>query len=136
MAVGTSRPSEAHTAPPCPPAGEPPGIDPDDLPDGRVGADETGRVICFNAAAARITATPSAQALGRPLELALPLEDLKGRRWWPLTDPYGGLATPRPPAAAPSQRTSHCPLPLPPSTPPPRANTCSRTTTCKIYIYL
>ncbi|MFE7841463.1 ATP-binding protein [Streptomyces sp. NPDC057474] len=68
------------------------GIDPDDLPDGLVVADENGRVICFNAAAARITATPAADALGRPLEWALPLEDLEGRRWWQLTDPYGGLA--------------------------------------------
>lgn len=68
------------------------GITPDDLPDGLVVADENGRVICFNAAAARITATPAADALGRPLEWALPLEDLEGRRWWQLTDPYGGLA--------------------------------------------
>lgn len=68
------------------------GIDPDDLPDGLVVADEDGRVICFNAAAARITATSAADALGHPLERALPLEDLEGRRWWQLTDPYGGLA--------------------------------------------
>ncbi|MEU5433299.1 ATP-binding protein [Streptomyces sp. NPDC020719] len=68
------------------------GIDPEDLPDGLVVADETGRVICFNAAAARITAVPKHDALGVPLERALPLEDLKGRRWWQLTDPYGGLA--------------------------------------------
>ncbi|MGW7369000.1 ATP-binding protein [Streptomyces sp. NPDC054841] len=94
MAVGTSGPSEAHIAfagPSVDVAGL--GIDPDDLPDGLVVADETGRVICFNAAAERITATPGAEALGRPLEHALPLEDLKGRRWWTLTDPYGGLAT-------------------------------------------
>ncbi|MQY14035.1 Adaptive-response sensory-kinase SasA [Streptomyces sp. RB5] len=68
------------------------GLDPDDLPDGLVVADETGRVICFNKAAARITATAPRRALGRPLTEALPLEDLKGRRWWVLTDPYGGLA--------------------------------------------
>ena len=69
-----------------------PGYDPDDLPDGLVIADETGTVICFNTAAARITATRPADALGAPLERALPLEDLEGRRWWQLTDPYGGLA--------------------------------------------
>ncbi|WP_367040125.1 ATP-binding protein [Streptomyces sp. Je 1-332] len=69
------------------------GLDPDDLPDGLVVADETGRVICFNAAAERITAVRAADALGAPLERALPLEDLEGRRWWQLTDPYGGLAT-------------------------------------------
>ncbi|MFJ6352265.1 ATP-binding protein [Streptomyces sp. NPDC092046] len=71
------------------------GIDPDDLPDGLVVADEAGRIVCFNAAAARITALPGREALGRPLDQALPLEDLKGRRWWALTDPYGGLATRR-----------------------------------------
>ncbi|MFI1257917.1 ATP-binding protein [Streptomyces netropsis] len=66
---------------------------PDDLPDGLVVADDTGRVTCFNAAAARITAVRAGDALGRPLERALPLEDLDGRRWWTLTDPYGGLST-------------------------------------------
>ncbi|UQA96421.1 sensor histidine kinase [Streptomyces halobius] len=68
------------------------GVDPDDLPDGLVVADETGTVICFNAAAARITDIAPQDALGRPLEHALPLQDIEGRRWWRLTDPYGGLA--------------------------------------------
>ncbi|MFF8810660.1 sensor histidine kinase [Streptomyces pactum] len=68
------------------------GVHPDDLPDGLVIADENGRVTCFNAAAARLTGTPSADALGLPVDRALPLEDLEGRRWWALTDPYGGLA--------------------------------------------
>ncbi|WP_328388389.1 PAS domain-containing sensor histidine kinase [Streptomyces sp. NBC_00400] len=68
------------------------GLDPDDLPDGLVVADETGRVICFNAAAAKITDILPGDALGRPLEHALPLQDIEGRRWWRLTDPYGGLA--------------------------------------------
>ncbi|WP_129297247.1 sensor histidine kinase [Streptomyces lydicus] len=68
------------------------GLDPDDLPDGLVVADERGRVICFNAAAARITDILPGDALGRPLEHALPLQDIEGRRWWRLTDPYGGLA--------------------------------------------
>ncbi|MER6684207.1 sensor histidine kinase [Streptomyces olivaceoviridis] len=68
------------------------GVDPDQLPDGLVVADEHGRVTCFNAAAARITAMRPADALGQSLEKALPLEDLEGRRWWQLTDPYGGLA--------------------------------------------
>ncbi|WP_405391851.1 PAS domain-containing sensor histidine kinase [Streptomyces sp. NBC_01102] len=104
MAVGMSRPSRTHTAAvrafdetasASPVIGTDPatGLDPDDLPDGLVVADEAGHVICFNRAAARITATPRAAALGRSLEHALPLEDLKGRRWWDLTDPYGGLAT-------------------------------------------
>ena len=68
------------------------GIDPDDLPDGLVVADENCRVICFNAAAARITALRAGDVLGRPVDQALPLEDLEGRRWWQITDPYGGLA--------------------------------------------
>ncbi|WP_217170725.1 ATP-binding protein [Streptomyces sp. AC512_CC834] len=97
MSVGTSSAPGARQAP-RPPAPRTPGdladlgIDPDQLPDGLVVADEYGRVVCFNAAAARITATPAAQALGRLLEEALPLEDLESRRWWQLTDPYGGLA--------------------------------------------
>ncbi|MCF3963601.1 sensor histidine kinase [Streptomyces fuscigenes] len=73
-------------------AGTRTGVDPDDLPDGLVVADEHGRVVRFNAAAARITGLSAHTALGRPLDQALPLEDLKGRRWWALTDPYGGLA--------------------------------------------
>ncbi|APE20570.1 MULTISPECIES: sensor histidine kinase [Streptomyces] len=120
MTVGTGRPAQARSA--APRAAEPPpapgteepgapepgspepgaadpagfaGIHPDDLPDGLVVADATGRVVTFNAAASRITAVPGAKALGLPLDQALPLEDLKGRRWWALTDPYGGLATRR-----------------------------------------
>ncbi|MEV0978313.1 ATP-binding protein [Streptomyces sp. NPDC049915] len=97
MSVGTSSAPGARDvrrAPAPRPPGDPAasGIDPDDLPDGLVVADEHGRVVCFNAAAERITATPAAEALGQPLEKALPLEDLEGRRWWQLTDPYGGLA--------------------------------------------
>ncbi|MFE0776317.1 ATP-binding protein [Streptomyces sp. NPDC058861] len=104
MTAGTDSPAQARSdGPRAPERDEPPGaaradagfagLLPDDLPDGLVVADGTGRVVCFNAAAARITAVPADRALGLPLDLALPLEDLKGRRWWPLTDPYGGLAT-------------------------------------------
>ncbi|HZF89204.1 sensor histidine kinase [Streptomyces sp.] len=97
MSVGTSSAPGARDVrhPPAPPSGDPAaglGIAPDDLPDGLVVADEHGRVICWNAAAERIAAVTAADALGRPLETALPLEDLEGRRWWQLTDPYGGLA--------------------------------------------
>jgi signal transduction histidine kinase len=67
-------------------------VAPDDLPDGLVVADAQGRVVCFNRAAARITGIDPRRAVGRPLDEALPLEDLEGRRWWQLTDPYGGLA--------------------------------------------
>ncbi|MER5965445.1 ATP-binding protein [Streptomyces sp. NPDC002057] len=103
MTVGTDSPAQARSAEPHAP--EPPdpadvtdgfvGVGPDDLPDGLVVADENGLVVCFNAAASRITAVPGDRALGLPLDVALPLEDLKGRRWWSLTDPYGGLATRR-----------------------------------------
>ena len=96
MSVGTSsapgaqqvpRPSASRTGDPAEL-----GFDPDDLPDGLVVADEHGHVICFNAAAERMTAVRASDALGQRLEKALPLEDLEGRRWWQLTDPYGGLA--------------------------------------------
>jgi PAS domain S-box-containing protein len=105
MGVGTSSTPGARDVPrpavprrsgaePGGPALDPaaPGVGPDDLPDGLVVADEHGRVICFNTAAERITALPAREALGQRLEKALPLEDLEGRRWWQLTDPYGGLA--------------------------------------------
>ncbi|WP_320783287.1 ATP-binding protein [Streptomyces sp. CRN 30] len=100
MGVGTSSAPEARQAgrPPAPRSGDAagtgidPGIDPDELPDGLVVADEHGRVVRFNAVAERITARRAADALGRSLDAALPLEDLEGRRWWQLTDPYGGLA--------------------------------------------
>lgn len=105
MSVRTSGTTVA--AGPCPPGGAADGpapaadpgalgaglgLDPDALPDGLVVADEGGRVICFNAAAAKLTGIAPQDALGRPLEQALPLQDLEGRRWWQLTDPYGGLA--------------------------------------------
>ncbi|MFJ3881283.1 ATP-binding protein [Streptomyces sp. NPDC090077] len=77
------------------PTAQDPVIDPDELPDGLVVADHTGHVVCFNRAASRITAIPAGQAIGARIERALPLEDLEGRRWWALTDPYGGLATRR-----------------------------------------
>ncbi|MFI7139935.1 ATP-binding protein [Streptomyces massasporeus] len=98
MSVGTSSAPGAQDAGKPPAAPRPPGdpaglgIDPDQLPDGLVVADEKGHVICFNTAAERITAVRAQDALGQRLEKALPLEDLEGRRWWQLTDPYGGLA--------------------------------------------
>ncbi|AQA14992.1 sensor histidine kinase [Streptomyces malaysiensis] len=91
---GGERDHPSTGAGPGVPGGPPDGFGPhpDELPDGLVVADETGLVTCFNAAAARITATDPADAIGSRLEVALPLEDLDGRRWWALTDPYGGLA--------------------------------------------
>jgi signal transduction histidine kinase len=68
------------------------GIGYDELPDGLVIADEHGRIVVFNRAAARIAGINAASVIGRPLADALPLEDLEGRNWWLCTDPYGGLA--------------------------------------------
>ncbi|MER5912991.1 ATP-binding protein [Streptomyces sp. NPDC001982] len=95
MSVGTSSAPGGRDARrvPAPRHHDPAGIDPEELPDGLVIADEDGQVVCFNSAAARITAVRPEDALGQYLEKALPLEDLEGRRWWQLTDPYGGLAT-------------------------------------------
>lgn len=93
MTVGTNSSPAAVDAAPAAFSGL--GMDPDDLPDGLVIADDAGRVICFNSAAARITALKAGDALGDLIDRALPLEDLEGRRWWTLTDPYGGLATRR-----------------------------------------
>jgi len=82
----------AHQGTPSAGPREASGLDPDELPDGLLVAGADGVVTVFNAAAARITALEPAAVLGRPIEQALPLEDLEGRRWWQVTDPYGGLA--------------------------------------------
>jgi signal transduction histidine kinase len=65
----------------------------DDLPDGLVIADRTGRVTVFNQAATRLTGIPLASALGRDVRQVLPLHDHENRSWWSLTDPYDGLST-------------------------------------------
>jgi len=67
----------------------------DDLPDGLVVADESGRVVVFNAAAAHLTGVGVADALGKDYRDVLPLEDTDGHPWWTCTDPYGGLTTRR-----------------------------------------
>jgi signal transduction histidine kinase len=67
----------------------------DALPDGVVVADEAGRVVVFNAVAARLTGVDPADALGKDFRDVLALEDLEGRPWWTCTDPYGGLGTRR-----------------------------------------
>jgi len=64
----------------------------DDLPDGLVVADESGRVVIFNRAAERLTGIGAEQALGRDLVAALPLADAEGRCWWRQSRPYDGLA--------------------------------------------
>jgi signal transduction histidine kinase len=65
----------------------------DDLPDGLIIADQTGRIEVFNAAAVRMTSIAAADALGRPVWDVLPLADSEGRDWWECTNPYHGLCT-------------------------------------------
>jgi signal transduction histidine kinase len=68
-------------------------VEPDDLPDGLVVADETGQVVVVNATAAALLRLPADEVLGKDIADALPLVDREGRSWWARTDPYGGLAT-------------------------------------------
>src|SRR6185437_4555222 len=65
----------------------------DDLPDGLVVADETGRVVVYNRAAARLTGIAAEQAIGKYVYDVLPFRDDDGRDWWMFVDPYNGLAT-------------------------------------------
>jgi PAS domain S-box-containing protein len=64
----------------------------DELPDGLVVADDVGRVIVFNRAAARLTGTAAEEAIGKFVSDVLPFRD-DGRDWWVFVDPYHGLAT-------------------------------------------
>jgi len=65
----------------------------DDVPDGIVVADQAGRIVVFNQAAARLTGIGALSALGRDIRQVLPLRDAEGRSWWLCTDPYHGLST-------------------------------------------
>jgi PAS domain S-box-containing protein len=65
----------------------------DDLPDGLVVADRTGKVAVFNRAAARLTGISPAAALGQDVRQVLPLRDNEDRCWWTLCEPYTGLST-------------------------------------------
>ena len=62
-------------------------------PDGLVVADDMGRVIVFNRAAARLTNTAAEEADGKFVSDVLPLRDVEDRDWWVLVDPYHGLAS-------------------------------------------
>jgi signal transduction histidine kinase len=74
----------------------------DELPDGLVIADQAGRIMLFNRAAARLTGLPVRAAIGADVRQALPLRDADGRCWWACADPYHGL----------SIRTRHPEMPL------------------------
>ena len=65
----------------------------DELPDGLVVADETGRVVVYNRAAVRLTGIAADQAIGKYIYDVLPFRDDDGRDWWMFVDPYNGLAT-------------------------------------------
>ncbi len=65
----------------------------DELPDGLVVADDAGRVVVFNRAAARLTSTAAEEAIGKFVSDVLPFRDDDGRDWWVFVDPYHGLCT-------------------------------------------
>jgi PAS domain S-box-containing protein len=65
----------------------------DELPDGLVVADDSGRVVVFNRAAARLTAMAPEEVLGKLVSDVLPFRDVDGRDWWMFVDPYHGLST-------------------------------------------
>jgi PAS domain S-box-containing protein len=65
----------------------------DELPDGLVVADDAGRVIVFNRAAARLTGTAAEEAVGKFVSDVLPFRDDDGSDWWVFVDPYHGLPT-------------------------------------------
>jgi signal transduction histidine kinase len=65
----------------------------DEIPDGLVVADDAGRVIIFNQAAARLTSVAAEEAVGKFMSDVLPFRDDDGRDWWVCVDPYHGLAT-------------------------------------------
>jgi len=65
----------------------------DELPDGLVVADDLGRVIVYNRAAARLTSIAAEDAVGKLVCDVLPFRDDDGRDWWVCVDPYHGLTT-------------------------------------------
>ena len=65
----------------------------DELPDGLVVADASGRVVLFNQAAARLTGIAAAAAVGRDVRQVLGFHDADGRSWWRWANPYRGLPT-------------------------------------------
>jgi PAS domain S-box-containing protein len=69
------------------------GITADELPDGLVVADEHGRVIVFNRAAARLTGTAAEEAIGKLVSDVLAFRDADEQDWWLFVDPYHGMAT-------------------------------------------
>jgi signal transduction histidine kinase len=87
--------SGTSSAPEGPPRKAPIGslIFADELPDGVVVADEVGRIVVFNRAAARLTGLDPAEVTGKFVFDVLPLRDAEGNDWWLYADPYHGLPT-------------------------------------------
>jgi len=65
----------------------------DELPDGLVVADDSGRVVVFNRAAVRLTCIAAEEAIGKIVSDVLPFRDDDSRDWWVCVDPYRGMAT-------------------------------------------
>jgi len=65
----------------------------DVLPDGVVIADGDGTVVLVSSVAARMLGIDRADALGRPLEEVLRLQDEQARSWVGCTTPYAGLSS-------------------------------------------
>ncbi len=65
----------------------------DELPDGLVVADDTGRMVVFNRAAVRLTSIAADEAIGKYVFDVLPFRDEDSRDWWVCVDPYHGLST-------------------------------------------
>lgn len=63
----------------------------DELPDGVVVVDHTGRVCIVNTAAEALLGVQVGEASGRDYRDVLPLSDPQGRDWWVCTMPYDGL---------------------------------------------
>ena len=75
------------------PLADPQSLVADELPDGLVVADDAGRVVVFNRAAARLTGIATEEAIGKYVFDVLPFRDDDGRDWWMFVDPYNGLPT-------------------------------------------
>jgi signal transduction histidine kinase len=87
--------SGISSVPESPPLKAPAGslIFADEMPDGVVVADEVGRIVVFNRAAARLTGLDPAEVTGKFVFDVLPLRDADGNDWWLYADPYHGLPT-------------------------------------------
>lgn len=64
----------------------------DELPDGLIVADQTGRVVVLNPAGSRLLRRTADETLGHDYREILPVTDSVGRDWWACTRPYDGLA--------------------------------------------